>query len=147
MNDALERLKKRSRPTVPSRDASLTPSQASESLDISTSRNQDIQSSAPQDIVEPRSQEFETLDSQQSLKTKQTTLRLEQGMSDRLQDLCRENGICREVLLEAMFEYSEANSDVLQQILAEAKSKNERRQQIANLKRAKSMMERFGQPG
>lgn len=147
MNDALERLKKRNRPTVPSRDASLTPPQASGSLDIEISRNQETQNPTVQDISPSQNLEPESPDFQQSLKTKQTTLRLEQGMSDRLQDLCRENGICREVLLEAMFEYSEANPDILQQILTEAKSKNERRQQIANLKRAKSMMERFGQPG
>jgi phage I-like protein len=68
-------------------------------------------------------------------------------MSDRLQDLCRENGICREVLIEAMFEYTQANLDALQQVLSEARTKNEQRQQMANLKRAKSMMERFGRSG
>lgn len=65
----------------------------------------------------------------------------------RLQSLCRENGICREALIEAMFEYSEANSDVLQSVLSDAKNRNDQQQQIANLKRAKSMMERFGSLG
>lgn len=78
------------------------------------------------------------------LETKQTTLRLEKKLSDRLQDLCRENDICREVLIEAMFEFYEGNSDALETVLGEAVKKNEYRQQIANQKRAKSMMERFG---
>ncbi|MBD2078440.1 CopG family transcriptional regulator [Leptolyngbya sp. FACHB-17] len=79
------------------------------------------------------------------LETKQTTLRLEVEVSDRLQALCRENGICREVLIEAMFEYCEGNPDALRNVLGGAKKKNEYRQSIANQKRAKSMMERFGQ--
>jgi hypothetical protein len=72
-------------------------------------------------------------------------MRLEQGLSERLQEVCRENGISREVLIEALFEYSEAHPDVLEAVLSQAKIKNEHRQQIANLKRAKSMMEKFGQ--
>jgi hypothetical protein len=71
-------------------------------------------------------------------------MRLEQGLSDRLQEVCREHGISREVLIEALFEYGEAHPDMLREVLSEAKLKNEHRQQIANLKRAKSMMEKFG---
>jgi hypothetical protein len=143
MNDALDRLKKRNRPTVPNRDASLTPlAKPSVSQDIQTSRYQDKKISENLDL-----DTSQLLETEQPLKTKQTTLRLEQGVGDRLHNLCRENGICREVLIEAMFEYTEVNPDVLQQVLSEAKNKNEQRQQIANVKRAKSMMERFGQSG
>lgn len=136
-SDALERLRSRNRPTVPSRDASLGSTPVSK--DISTSRNLEAQSSTVLKIQQPNAQETE-----QSLQTKQSTLRLEVGVSDRLQDLCRENGICREVLIEAMFEYCEGNPDALEVALGEAKRKNEHRQSIANQKRAKSMMERFG---
>jgi len=139
MSDALERLKSRNRPTVPNRDASLTPITPT-SQDISIPSNLDSQVSLTSDVQTSRSQEIE-----QPLQTKQSTLRLEVGVSDRLQDLCRENGICREVLIEAMFEYCEGNSDTLQAVLGEAKGKNDHRQQIANQKRAKSMMQRFGQ--
>lgn len=139
MSDALERLKNRSRPSVPNRDASLTPS-ISTSQDISTSSSLNYQESARAEIQKPKIQDIAQL-----LQTRQTTLRLEQGMGDRLQDFCRENDICREVLIEAMFEYCEANPEALQAVLIEAKGKNEHRQQIANQKRAKSMMQRFGQ--
>ena len=139
MSDALERLKNRSRPSVPNRDASLTPS-ASMSQDISISSSLDSQKP-----VSVETQKLTTQDIEKPLQTKQTTLRLEQGMGDRLQDFCRENDICREVLIEAMFEYCEANSEALQFVLAEAKGKNQHRQQVANQKRAKSMMQRFGQ--
>lgn len=128
-SDALERLKSRNRPTVPNRDASLAPSPVD--LDTSTSRNLEFKVSTPQETEQP-------------LQTKQSTLRLELGVSDRLQDVCRENGICREVLIEAMFEYCEGSPAALRSVLGEARKKNEYRQSIANQKRAKSMMERFG---
>lgn len=137
-DDALERLKKRSRPTVPSRDASLI----SASTDTSTSRTQESQIPALQ-----APQTAAPIEAVQPLKTKQSTMRLEQGVSDRLQDICRDNGISREVLIEAMFEHCEAEPAVLKGVLAEAKRKNEHRQQIANQRRAQSMMKRFGQSG
>jgi hypothetical protein len=145
MSDALERLRQRNRPTVPPRDASLTPGASiraiapldSESLDTSISRYQDIQNSK---LKDSRPQEIEP-----SLQTKQSTMRLEQELSDRLQAVCRDNGISREVLIEALFEYGEAHPEVMSSVLKEAQLKNEHRQQIANLKRAKSMMEKFGQ--
>lgn len=181
MSDALERLMQRSRPTVPSRDVSLT-STNSQSVhpDISTSRYLDpsvstfqlTQNANISDIPTSSSLEREDLTTEQSsgviaanlqapeppklqkralqeveepLRTKQSTLRLEQTVSERLQVVCRSQGICREVLIEAMFEYCENDKAVLQKVFVEAKVKNERRQQLANWKRAQSMMQRFGQ--
>jgi hypothetical protein len=132
MTDALERLKGRSRPTVPSRDASLTLSKVP---DTQTPGYLEVQVSTSPELKPP------------ALHTKQTTMRLEQGLGDRLQELCRDNGISREVLIEAMFEYCEANPSALEAVLRAAQAKNEMRQQIANQKRAQSMMQRFGQSG
>ncbi|QLE59964.1 hypothetical protein [Nostoc sp. TCL26-01] len=131
MSDALERLKQRSRPSVKSRDTSLY----SGSPDTSISRNQEHQI--------PENTENQATVSKQPLQTKQSTLRLEQGVSSRLQEVCRENGICREVLIEAMFEFCEANPEFLSTVLSEAITKNEYRQQVANMRRAKSMMQKF----
>lgn len=131
MSDALERLKQRSRPSVKSRDTSLT----SGSPDTSISRNQENQI--------PETDENQATISKQPLQTKQSTLRLEQGVSSRLQEVCRENGICREVLIEAMFEFCEANPEFLSAVLSEAITKNDYRQQVANMRRAKSMMQKF----
>jgi hypothetical protein len=97
--------------------------------EVLNSRYQDVETSALRDA--------ETFD------TKQSTLRLETGLSDRLHALCRSEGICREVLLEAMFEHFEANFDLQGEILSAATEKNEHRQYIANLKRAQTMMKRF----
>lgn len=138
-SDALERLrsKNRNRPTVPNRDTSLAP--ISDISDTLMSRHLDSQTAESLDVSEPNSQ-----DSFQSLQTKRGTVRLEAEISDRLHALCRKNGICREVLIEAMFEYCESDSEVLQTVLDEAKKKNQYRQQIANQKQAKSMIEGFG---
>lgn len=138
MTDALERLKNRNRPTVPNRDASLTPTSTSD--DTATSRNLELQVSPLSAIATATAPMVEP-----PLQTKQSTLRLEVGVSDRLQAVCRENGICREVLIEAMFEFCEQHPEALRSVVMEASRKHEQRQQIANQKRAKSMMERFGQ--
>lgn len=147
MSDALERLKQRTRPTVPSRDASLSSAlTTSKDSDIEISRYLDLQNTTtpiPPDA--PPVLPSAPAEAVPALETKQTTLRLEKGMSDRLQEFCREQGICREVLLEALFEYCEAHPDIQPEVLAEATAKNEQRQQIANQKRARSMMQRFGQ--
>jgi predicted DNA-binding protein len=167
-NDALERLKKRQRPSVPSRDASVSASadistsgyQESSSVDISTSGYQeslsvDISTSGYQEAVSQESGSLDIPTSQQQdsqvsrqdpeqLLTKQTTLRLEASLSQRLSEVCQNNGISREVLLEALFEHYSNDPEAWQAILAQAKRRGERRMQMANLKRAKSMMQRFG---
>lgn len=133
-NDALERLKKRSRPSVPNRDASLssrnTDNSSSRSVDTSTSRYPDTQNAPTQPEL---------------LETKQSTLRLETGLSKRLSEVCKANDISREVLLEALFEHYEADPEVQAAILAEAKRRAEYRMQVANIRRAKSMVQRFSE--
>ena len=167
-NDALDRLRNRQRPTVPNRDATInsrsldipTPrNQESQLLDTSTSRGSEIfqdidpekpimegfQPPKPKEISNKRYPDIEisTVPDIEKLDTKQSTLRMEADLSDRLQTLCRSQGICREVLLEALFEHFESHADVQPEILTAAQSKNEHRQHIANLKRAQSMMKRF----
>ena len=139
-NDALERLKKRQRPNVPSRDASLS----SPSQDISTSRYQETQTSRNQDAEISSDQDVKISGKPpEQLLTKQSTLRLEASLSQRLSEVCQDNGLSREVLIEALFEHYSNDPEAWQAILAEAKRRGERRMQMANLKRAKSMMQRF----
>ena len=123
-NDALERLKQRQRPSVKSRDASLSTG----SVDISTSGYLD---------------EDKTAKKSEPLLTKQSTLRLEAGLSDRLSEVCRANGISREVLIEALFSHYQTDEKAWQAILAEAKKRAAYRMQVANMRRAKSMVQRF----
>jgi hypothetical protein len=163
-NDALERLKNKNRPVVQSRDVALDFTSKSTSqdtlvsglLDNETSgmlgsevtgmidsevSESDVGASLKAQTTQETSNKPTT---RQELATKQSTLRLESKLSDRLQALCRESGICREVLIEAMFEYCELNSEALSIVLSEATEKNDYRQEIANRRRAKSMMEKYG---
>lgn len=142
MSDALERLRNRQRPEVPARDTALISRDAdvpvqsiqnTSSVDTSTSRYPEPKNSSNQDSQNSR-----------ELKTKQSTMRLEAEVSDRLQEACRVNGLSREVLIEALFLYCEADSEAWQAVIDEAKQRAEHRQQIANLRRAQSMMEKFG---
>ena len=157
MNDALDRLKKRARPKVSTRDASLT----SRSQDIQTPRH--TESTAPSveavpvtilkphlepvtpDISESRHTDIETsTPPDPELQTKRNTFRMEADLIDRLHAFCRRQGLSREVLIEAMFEYMEAHPDAMGTVVARASQKHEYRQQLANRKRAEAMMQKFG---
>ena len=166
MTDALDRLKKRNRPKVAPRDATLTSTpqdiQTPDSADIQTSghadhenkqkwpevpetRTLEVEASEPQDIPESRRIDIKTSKPQDiELQTKRSTFRLEADLIDRLHNFCRGQGISREVLIEAMYEYMEAHPEAMNEVVAAASEKNEYRQQLANRKRAESMMSKFG---
>ncbi len=153
MPDALDRLKRRNRPKVTPRDASL-----SSSPDMQTSGHTEQESPQPKDIKssgittpnltegsKSRHTDIKTsITLEDELKTKRSTFRLEAALIDRLHSFCRTQGLSREVLIEAMFEYMEDHPDALNQVVTEASNKHEYRQQIANRKRAEAMMQKFG---
>ena len=140
-NDALERIKQRQRPSVPTRDLSLIP----ESADILISSNLENENNISPGSGIPSNVEERKLGAKTSIQTKQTTMRLEVKVSERLSTICRANELSREVFLEALFEHYEIDPDAWNKILVEAKIKGEQRQNLANLKRAHSMMQRFGE--
>ncbi len=142
-NDALERLKQRQRPKVPTRDINLT------STNTDTSASRYLDSAQPQQDTPLASEQLEAKPLHceiEPIQTKQSTLRLEAQLSDRLSAVCRDNGISREVLLEALFQHYELDPEAWKVILTEAKKRGEQRQQLANFRRAQSMMQRFGAP-
>ena len=160
--DALERLRNRAKPTVQSRDLSTIPSVSKNEeisnretsvtfntvKDISNSSNQDSEISTISD-VEAVSQPSklasnELSSSSMDIKTKQSTIRLEQKLSQRLSQQCQEEEISREVFLEALFVYFENHKSIQSKVLQEARKRDKQRQKIANYRRAKSMIERFG---
>lgn len=110
-----------------------TDTQMSEPLDggrlAEVSRHIDIQESRPLDDEPP---------------TKRSTFRLDANLIERLHNFCRHQGLSREVLIEAMYEYMEANPEALVQVVENASQKHDHRQQLANRKRAEAMMSKFG---
>lgn len=161
--DALERLRNKAKPTVENRNSSTIPApsniqettQAHESLtisrhtDSSNSSNQDLQISTLIDIEQSKPNptaiaDSNSLKSSMDLKTKQSTVRLEQQLSQRLSELCLQQQVSREVFLEALFVYFENHKSIQSKVLHEARKRDQQRQTIANYRRAKSMIERFG---
>jgi hypothetical protein len=69
---------------------------------------------------------------------------LEQQLSQRLSELCLSQQVSREVFLEALFVYFENHKSIQSKVLQEARKRDQQRQKIANYRRAKSMIERFG---
>lgn len=140
-NDALERIKQKQRPSVPTRDLSLI----SENVDILTLNNSDIENQVASRVEISSNTNERKLGAITPIQTKQTTIRLDIKVSERLASVCRANDLSREVFLEALFEHYEIDSDAWKKILTEAKIKGEKRQNLANFKRAQSMIQRFGE--
>ncbi|ESA32751.1 hypothetical protein N836_24380 [Leptolyngbya sp. Heron Island J] len=159
MSDALSRLKNRQRPKVSPRNNQVV----QKSPDIQSQRHtesEDSVRSIPEvsvDISNPGhidasnpsadtliSRHIESETSLKDLEVKRSTFRLEVGLINRLHQHCKESGISREVLIESMFEYIEANPGAMAQVMAKAEEKNAYRQQLANRKRAQAMMDKFG---
>ena len=160
MSDALSRLKNRQRPKVNPRSnqvvqqssdiqsqrhtKSENPSESIPAASADTSSPGHIDASKPStDTLAFRHIETET--PLKDLEVKRSTFRLEVGLINRLHQHCKESSISREVLIESMFEYIEANPGAMAQVMEKAVEKNAYRQQLANRKRAQAMMDKFGQ--
>lgn len=160
MSDALDRLKRKNRPKVQPRSTRV--SQRSEDIQTSghiDTYNQEAEKALSSNVVASESKDIQTskyIESQMSdtssepsgrleeLRVKRSTFRLEAGLINRLHRLCQNRGISREVMIESMFEYMEQSPEALEQVVREAEVKNAHRQRIANQKRAKAMIEKFG---
>lgn len=129
MSDAAERLRP-PKAFVPPRDTTLPASQ-----NTVISGNPDT--SIPRHLNSKKSKADE-------IQTKQTTMRLEKGISDRLQDLCQQHGLSREVLIEALLVQFDNNAQIQPAVLSDAQQRHERRLQSANRKRAQTMIDKFG---
>jgi hypothetical protein len=126
----------------------------SSSPDIEISGSQETENSGIQEskisMIQgvQASSSMETFDAKSpdapELVTKQTTMRLEVQISDRLHDLCRSHGVSREVLIESMFLKCEGDSELMQSVVSDAVRRNQQRVNVANRKRVQTMMEKIG---
>jgi hypothetical protein len=147
--DALERLRNKAKPTVTNRElptSTLNETNHQTNTDVFNSNSQDIEISTLSEF------ESENIDSTKAeselpsveLETKQSTIRLEKGLSQRMTSYCQQEEISREVFLEALFVQFEKNKALQSKVLKEARQRDEKRRKIANYRRAKSMIEKFG---
>lgn len=123
------------------------PSTFNRQNDISNSSNQDLEISTNKNLEKLSSSsksvgdEFDS--SSMDIETKQSTVRLEKKLSQRLTQQCQSEEISREVFLEALFVYFENHKSIQSKVLQEARKRDGQRQKLANYRRAKSMIERF----
>lgn len=154
-NDALERLRNKAKPKVESRDLTVSnfniaPQDSKTAVtttddSLAASSNRDVEISQSVDISTSRlSNQNEQSNAQTDFATKQTTIRLEKQILHKISQVCQESEISREVLLEALFVNFENNKSVRSKIIKEAQKRDERRKEIANQRRAKSMIQRYG---
>lgn len=116
---------------------------------VENSRHIDIQASeVPEDGGDMEASRYPDIQTYRLLgdepPTKRSTFRLDAELIERLHSFCRHQGLSREVLIEAMYEYMEANPEALTQVVENASRKHDHRQQLANRKRAEAMMSKFG---
>lgn len=153
MSDALERLKNRPRPQVAKRDARIESRDSRDQGEGKPERQAVVEANVTEgkEASEERKQiieaedrrEKKAVESSDNFQTKQSTVRLEAKVSERLQEQCRVAGICREVLIEALFEHMEEKPKVAQSVIRVAQEKQMERQKRASLKRARAMIEKL----
>jgi len=160
MSNALDRLVNKKKPTVPPRldvveEILPIPSEPKEEIaqltqdaiktlsqDSKTSLSQDSKTSLSQDINTKTSLVSE-LRQEEDFETVRNTIRLEQAIDDSLRQLCHDERITKETLLEAAYLYLEAHPTELEEVVQTARQRLQRRKTIADYKRAKTMQERF----
>lgn len=144
-SDALERLKNRVKPRVESREVALSPPKTETGLGESNPLATKTGGSTETERVIEIEREKTSKEKELKLETKQSTFRLEKSLATRLNQECQNQAISREVLIEALFSHYEQNSAVQRKILPEAQKRHQQRTELANYRRAKSMMKKFAQ--
>ncbi|MFM7277602.1 MAG: hypothetical protein ACKO1I_08050 [Microcystis aeruginosa] len=161
MNNALDRLVNKKKPTVPPRidvveEILPIPSEPKEEIaqltqypiknlsqDSKTSLSQDNKTSLSQDNNTETSLVVSELRRGDDLETVRNTIRLDRAIDDSLRQLCHDERITKETLLEAAYLYLDAHPTELEEVVQTARQRLQQRKAIADYKRAKTMQERF----
>jgi hypothetical protein len=153
MSNALDRLVNKKKPTVPPRidvveEILPIPSEPKEEIaqltqDAIKNLSQDSKTSLSQDSNAETSLMVSELRQGDDFETVRNTIRLDRVIDDSLRQLCHDERITKETLLEAAYLYLEAHPTELKQVVRTARQRLQRRKAIADYKRAKTMQERF----
>ncbi|MFM7904134.1 MAG: hypothetical protein ACKPA9_02860 [Microcystis sp.] len=153
MNNALDRLVNKKKPTVPPRidvveEILPIPSEPKEEIAQLTqypikNLSQDSKTSLSQDNNTETSLVVSELRRGDDLETVRNTIRLDRAIDDSLRQLCHDERITKETLLEAAYLYLDAHPTELEEVVQTARQRLQQRKAIADYKRAKTMQERF----
>ena len=153
MSNALDRLVNKKKPTVPPRidvveEILPIPSEPKEEIAQLTqypikNLSQDSKTSLSQDNNAETSLVVSELRRGDDLETVRNTIRLDRAIDDSLRQLCHDERITKETLLEAAYLYLDAHPTELEEVVRTARQRLQQRKTIADYKRAKTMQERF----
>lgn len=137
MKDAFDRLKNRSRATVPVRDASLT----KEVTDVKTEFSHSEKGEAPDsELNSPNSE-----DAEEFPEVVRRTIRLEQQVDEELERLCSRERVTRETFLEAVYLVCNDKPEILQEVIAIAKQRYQQRKTAGEKRKFQTMGKKYEQ--
>ena len=135
MIDAFDRLKNRSRATVPLRDASLT----KEVSDVKAEFSHSVSDETPNaQAAFPKSEEVEEFP-----EVVRRTIRLEQQVDEELEQLCSRERITRETFLEAVYLVCSDKPEIFQEVLAIAKQRYRQRKTAGEKRKFQTMGKKY----
>jgi hypothetical protein len=153
MSNALDRLVNKKKPTVPPRIdvvgevPQIPTGQKGEiaelTQDVIDNLSQDSKTSLSQDTNAEISLVVSELRRGDDFETVRNTIRLDRAIDDSLRQLCHDERITKETLLEAAYLYLDAHPTELEEVVRTARQRLQQRKTIADYKRAKTMQERF----
>jgi len=163
MSDAFNRLHKKRKPSVPPREDNLVKKQnqpESQGNDIANeSKLNDKETEDTHSSIQSEQNDQKTEFSHSTIESKQNnenttvsnsppeklpevvrrTIRLEKGVDQQLDQLCRDQQITKEVFLEAAYQLCETNPEWFAQVLAIAQERYAQRKKAGELRKLKTM--------
>ncbi len=132
-SNAIERImNKRTRPAVSSR------------VDlVDESLSKDAKTSLSQDFKTKKSTDLKTNSRQRTLKVVRSTTRLEESIDTALRHLCADEKLTKEVWFEAAYLYLGEHPEAMRVVNELARERLNQRKEIADLRRARTMKEKF----
>lgn len=129
--DALERLKQQKRPLVKPRTDNLAPNEQT-----FTSSNEQINTSSSNQIGQ-------ITNDKQLVEVTRKSILLENSVEQKLTAFCKQNNIIIATWIESAFEHLEQQPDLMNDVIATARSRGEERKDSARIRQAQSFSEKL----
>ena len=148
MSDVFERLKKKTRPSVPARDTTLVKVQHENLLNDQFTKFSHLADQAELDLDSEKviKDKVSTSNQEQQIESPQIirrTIRLEQDIDTNLDSFCNVNKITRDTFLEAAFLVCSENEELLQEVLNQAKKRYQQRKQAGEQRKFQTLAKKI----
>ncbi|MBN3946784.1 MAG: hypothetical protein HWQ38_09935 [Nostoc sp. NMS7] len=148
MSDVFERLKKKTRPSVPARDTTLVKVQHDKLINDEITEFSHLPEKPKPDLdsEEVINDKVSTSNQEQQLELTQIirrTIRLEQDIDTKLDTFCNVNKITRDTFLEAAFIVCSENEELLQEVLNQARKRYQQRKQAGEQRKFQTLSKKI----